>query len=517
MHKVRLLLLSLVVFTSVLYASDKENAKLNQSSFLDNFIFPTSSTKPTHRSEPTKEDVPSKEVLAKRRVSMPILSQPMPSAPKPQDVSSESDLLSKKEAQEKMQKLRLDLLEGQSDLQRQVSGIEKNLTQKLEEVIGSLGNAVVEVKEVPHNLQPDVDGLKSQLEECLKRVATYKEQLQSAASQEAVQKIKSDLEATIDEISETVAQLPTLEEVRGEMTEAAEGFVIASKEYTDKYFVTKKEIDEILVHNIKAHKAVLSDTQANIDEKIPTQSNPQGFAREAHVKGRMDVLAKKMSTKGHLQKVKETIPTVENPRGLSTQVGVDEAVKGLRVAIEAKADRSDLDRYAKKDDITNCVSQKAYEELVTQHAQLQTQIVALQKNNPKELLKSFAKQGALGCVAYQLSPHMASLLRSLKLENSYVDLETVAVPLTTGTISLLARLAQEMYDNPQNVSLKEVVIESVLDGGASAGVMGLKYMFFDDEMNEWFDQLPKQSQTARYGGSYAGLRLLIALFKSSIY
>lgn len=54
-------------------------------------------------------------------------------------------------------------------MQRQVSGIEKNLTQKLEEVIGSLGNSVVEVKEVPHDLQPDVDHLKSQLEELFEK------------------------------------------------------------------------------------------------------------------------------------------------------------------------------------------------------------------------------------------------------------------------------------------------------------------------------------------------------------
>lgn len=194
--------------------------------------------------------------------------------------------------------------------------------------------------------------------------------------------------------------------------------------------------------------------------------------------------------------------------GLDDTVGeISKAVKLLPQYVRTQV--ANPNGLATQNDIKNFVSQDTYQGALNR-------IVILEKNSPKEQLKTgliyFAKQGALGCVSYQLSPHMASLLRSLKLENRYVDLETFAVPTTTFAVSLLARLAKEVHDKRENASLQEVGKESLLDAGASVGVIGLRYICFDKQMNEYFDQMAQQNRTAGYAFGYAVLRSLIALF-----
>lgn len=544
MHKFRLLLLSLMVFISVLYAGDKENGEGNSGLF----------KRPIRRasvdaSQPKTED--SKALAEEVKSLSERLKFVYDFARGCEDKikKSEERVYGRIDTSQEQQNQRV------GELDKKMADLTTSAIQKAGSIEEKLNSRIIET--VPNDLEPVVDGLRSQLEELFKKTATYEQQLQTVASQEELQQIKAGLDDTVGEISNAVKLLPTY--VRTQVANGIGGLIEEVKRYPGEHYVTKKDVEVKLGQ--KASQLELDAVQKDIENikkiqrQIPTERNTRGFVRQTDadrtaysfgqqlddkvertalnayatkddIKGvvkqedgnpvvrQKDLDAKAFATAEQIQEVKALIPSVDD---LAKKGHVDETAKALEEQLGNKADRSDLDRYAKKDDIQRLMSQDTYQELVTQHAQLQEQFKVLEKNSPKELLKSFAKQGALGCVAYQLSPHMASLLRSLKLENSYVDLETVAVPLTTGTISLLARLAQEMYDNPQNVSLKEVVIESVLDGGASAGVMGLKYMFFDDEMNEWFDQLPKQSQTARYGGSYAGLRLLIALCKPSIY
>jgi hypothetical protein len=76
----------------------------------------------------------------------------------------------------------------------------------------------------------------------------------------------------------------------------------------------------------------------------------------------------------------------------------------------------------------------------------------------------------------------------------------------------LARLAKEGYDKGQDASLQEVGKETLLDAGVSAGIMGLRYFCFDDQMNEYVNQTSEQNRTVGYAVSYALLRSLVALF-----
>jgi hypothetical protein len=475
MHKFRLLFLSLVVCVSFLNAADKENGGNYNGSFFERFTMPNASNV-------------SQKKLAERRNSVPASSQSLPEK-KEQNLLSVLELVRNDVTalQAKLAVLRKDFADADIEKQRQISGIEKQTVERVEQIIGSLSNAVVEVKEVPHDLQPAVDDLKSQLK-------GLEEKLQSAATQEEVEEFKKDLV----EVCQAAQELPTVEDL-----------VEASKQYTDRYFATKEEMTGIFVKKHEADQKVLGSLNEDLkklNKQMPTQDNPQGFARNFDVDGRVHALKERI----------ENLDGGDNP------------------VVRSKALDEKLQNVATKDEIKGFVSQEVHEQAldnhtktmeeqqnqITDHAstvsQLQGKIADLEKNSPKEQLKAgviyFAKQGALGCVSYQLAPHMASLLRSLKLENEYVDLETVAVPTTTFAVSLLSRLAKESYQKGQDASVRDVAKESALDAGASAGVLGLRYIFFDDQMNEYVEQMSENNRTAGYAFSYATLRSLIALF-----
>lgn len=455
MLKFRLLLLSLVVFASALHAGEKENKEQNQSSFMGRLF--------------SAPDNVSKEKLSQRRGSVQAFPQALSSALKPQEISFENDSL-RKEFLAKLQQLRVDLLEGQSELQRQISGVgpqfadlDKRITdlttsalQLSESINARLNSQVVET--ITHDLEPDVNELKQKLQLLGSRLTEYELQSNDFVTNEDLEALQANygqLKESIQIVEAIVNQLPTSESVRSQITEATEP----------------------------------------MNEKI----------------GQCEKQAQ--SLEQQLQAITKTVPTADNPQGLATQADVEKTVQVLNGQLADKADRSDLNDYATKEDIKGFVAQKTHQETVQT---LQDRIIALEKNNPREQLKSgiiyVAKQSALGCVSYRLAPHMASLLRALNLENSYVDLETVAVPTTTFAVSFLARLAKEAHEKGQDASVQDVGKESLVDAGVSAGMMGLRYIFFDDQMNEHVEQMSETERTAGYAGCYAILRSVVALF-----
>lgn len=295
-------------------------------------------------------------------------------------------------------------------------------------------------------------------------------------------------------------------------------------------------VEKVAHHHKSSKKPKLEDVAATVQA--------QGKALE-ELRGIMEKSAEQQEAFVKKQVASLKVPTAKNPRGFVTDEKLNTAVKGVvkddpndPLVTESKlkavtaplqgatagfikdnpenpyVQRQDVkDLMAGelqgtiKDDLSNPVLRQNQINDVVRQNDLQGYIT---KNDLRNGVKYAAGQFALGFSSYRLSWMIESLLQSAGMENQYIDLKDLSVPITTCMASFAARSGKEIYQH-QNISdLQTIVKKSLTDTASSAIVIALKNIFCDTEMRSYFDENYSENQKAgMYGIALVPVSLIV--------
>lgn len=317
---------------------------------------------------------------------------------------------------------------------------------------------------------------------------------------EGVEKVahhhKSSKKPKLEDVAATVqAQGKALEELRGIMEKSAE---------QQEAFV-KKQIASVKAPTLKNPRGFVTDEKLNTAIKGVVKDDPNDpLVTESKFKAvtaplQLDVqrLQAGLGSCVTQQQLSDaTVGTMrDNPENPYVQ---RKEIKDL-VAGEMQG-------VVKEDKNNPVLRQNQINDVVRQN-DLQGYIT---KNDLRNGVKYAAGQFALGFSSYRLSWMIESLLQSAGMENQYVDLKDLSVPITTCMASFAARSGKEIYQH-QNISdLQTIVKKSLTDAASSAIVIALKNIFCDTEMRSYFDENYSENQKAgMYGIALVPVSLIV--------
>lgn len=269
--------------------------------------------------------------------------------------------------------------------------------------------------------------------------------------------------------------------------------------------VAALEANCVLKEDFDASQKAQEDEIGRLRAKIPSQNHPHGFVlsdpndpvviasglKAATAPIQADIQGLQASMSSHV--------TQQQLNDATADVMKRQDVKDL-VAGEMQAVVKDdpKNQVVRQNEINDVVRQNDMRNYIT-------------KDELEDVAKNAAGQFALGFSSYRLSCMIQSLLESAGMKNQYVDLKDISVPMTTFMTSFAARCAKEIY-NDRPIEPQVIAQKSLIDTAASAIVIALKNIFFDEQMHAHWNERSENLQAGAYAVAVVPVSLVMNSF-----